>query len=120
MLAIYEAVVRGMELKERKVDQGGECVWCVPHTQSLHSQVKNSCSAVMAVEDRWKRSPWRPSAASGGHTVASCLRLLQSLPEGFLWPWEFAEVKNPPANAGDLRDRCRFDSWVGKIPWRRK
>ena len=26
-------------------------------------------------------------------------------------------VKNPHANAGDLRDR--FDSWVGKIPWRR-
>ena len=25
-------------------------------------------------------------------------------------------VKNPPANAGD---RCRFDPWVGKIPWRR-
>ena len=26
-------------------------------------------------------------------------------------------VKNPPANAGDLRHG--FDSWVGKIPWRR-
>ena len=26
-------------------------------------------------------------------------------------------VKNPPANAGDMR--CRFDPWVGKIPWRR-
>ena len=25
--------------------------------------------------------------------------------------------KNPPANAGDRR--CRFDPWVGKIPWRR-
>ena len=25
--------------------------------------------------------------------------------------------KNPPANAGDMR--CRFDPWVGKIPWRR-
>ena len=25
-------------------------------------------------------------------------------------------VKNPPANAGDIRDR--FDPWVGKIPWR--
>ena len=24
-------------------------------------------------------------------------------------------VKNPPANAGDT-----FDTWVGKIPWRRK
>ena len=27
-------------------------------------------------------------------------------------------VKNPPANAGDMRHR--FDPWVGKIPWRRK
>jgi len=26
-------------------------------------------------------------------------------------------VKNPPANAGDIRDR--FNPWVGKIPWRR-
>ena len=27
-------------------------------------------------------------------------------------------VKNPPANAGDIRE-VGFDSWVGKIPWRR-
>ena len=27
-------------------------------------------------------------------------------------------VKNPPANAGDIRD-LGFDSWVGKVPWRR-
>ena len=27
-------------------------------------------------------------------------------------------VKNPPANAGDLRRG--FDSWARKIPWRRK
>ena len=26
-------------------------------------------------------------------------------------------VKNPPANAGDVRDR--FNPWVRKIPWRR-
>ena len=26
-------------------------------------------------------------------------------------------VKNPPANAGDMRHR--FDPWVGKTPWRR-
>ena len=26
-------------------------------------------------------------------------------------------IKNLPANAGDMR--CGFDSWVGKIPWRR-
>ena len=27
-------------------------------------------------------------------------------------------VKNPPANAGDMRQES--DPWVGKIPWRRK
>ena len=27
-------------------------------------------------------------------------------------------VKNPPANAGDMRHR--FDAWAGKMPWRRK
>ena len=27
------------------------------------------------------------------------------------------EVKNLPANAGDVRDR--FNPWAGKIPWRR-
>ena len=28
-------------------------------------------------------------------------------------------VKNPPAKAGDIQ-RGGFDSWVRKIPWRRK
>ena len=28
-------------------------------------------------------------------------------------------VKNLPVNAGDIRDVCGFDPWVGKIPWRR-
>ena len=28
-------------------------------------------------------------------------------------------VKNPPANAGDVKRR-RFHPWVRKIPWRRK
>ena len=27
-------------------------------------------------------------------------------------------IKNLPAKAGDMR--CGFDSWVRKIPWRRK
>ena len=27
-------------------------------------------------------------------------------------------VKNPPVNAGDIRDV--FDPWVRKIPWRKK
>ena len=29
------------------------------------------------------------------------------------------EVKNLPANAGDLK-RSKFDPWLGKISWRRK
>ena len=28
-------------------------------------------------------------------------------------------VKNPPVNAGRCRE-CKFDPWVGKIPWKRK
>ena len=28
-------------------------------------------------------------------------------------------VKNPPANAGDIRDSAS-NPWVGKIPWKRK
>ena len=28
-------------------------------------------------------------------------------------------VKNPPADAGDIRDPARFHPWVGKIPWKR-
>ena len=28
-------------------------------------------------------------------------------------------VKNPLANAGNIRDKGWFDPWVGKIPWRR-
>ena len=27
-------------------------------------------------------------------------------------------IKKPPAYAGDLK-RCRFDPWVGKVPWMR-
>ena len=27
-------------------------------------------------------------------------------------------VKNPPANAGDIKS-CRFNHWVRKLPWRR-
>ena len=26
-------------------------------------------------------------------------------------------IKNPPSNAGDKT--CRFDLWVGKIPWKK-
>ena len=29
-------------------------------------------------------------------------------------------VKNLLANTGDVRERCGFDRWVGKVPWRRK
>ena len=29
-------------------------------------------------------------------------------------------IKNLPAKAGDTRDACSFDPWVGKSPWSRK
>ena len=36
-----------------------------------------------------------------------------------LWASQVAlVVKNPPANAGE-GERCRFDPWFGKMPWRR-
>ena len=28
-------------------------------------------------------------------------------------------VKNPAANAGDQKKKSSFNTWVGKIPWRR-
>ena len=31
--------------------------------------------------------------------------------------WVALVVKNLPASAGNMR--CGFDSWLGKIPWRR-
>ena len=43
------------------------------------------------------------------HLIASVFVAFQEVPE----------VKNLPANVGDLRD-LGFDSWVRKIPWRRK
>ena len=64
--------------------------------------------------------------------IQSCL-ILRTL--GPAWEWEQLKVyfafyqplfrasqmalmvKNPPANAGRPK-RCRFDLWVGKIPWR--
>ena len=42
------------------------------------------------------------------HLIASVFVAFQEVPE----------VKNLPANVGDLRD-LGFDSWVRKIPWRR-
>ena len=34
--------------------------------------------------------------------------------------WGDLVVKNPPPSAGDIRDRCGFNPWVRKSPWRRK
>ena len=31
----------------------------------------------------------------------------------------FLVIKNPVANASDVRERCRFHPWVRKIPWRK-
>ena len=35
------------------------------------------------------------------------------------WASQVAQVRNPLANAGDVK-RCEFGPWVGKIPWRKK
>ena len=47
----------------------------------------------------------------GGHNVGDIT--LQGFPGGVV-------IKNTLANAGVSHKRCGFDSWVGKIPWRRK
>ena len=46
-----------------------------------------------------------------------CMRVFVSACT-LLWASQVAlVVKNPPANAGEMR--CKFDPWVRKIPWRR-
>ena len=40
-----------------------------------------------------------------------------------VWDWASRVapvVKSPPANAGEGRGVGGFDSWIGKVPWRRK
>ena len=57
-------------------------------------------------------------ACMQGHFSAKCLTLCDPVdcsPPGFL----AGVVKNPPANAGDIK-RGRIDPWVRKIAWRRK
>ena len=62
--------------------------------------------------------------AKGTRLCIVCLLLDRQI--SFFYHWATKETqasqmalvaKNPHANAGDVRDR--FDSWVGKIPWRR-
>ena len=36
------------------------------------------------------------------------------------WGFPGGTVKNQPADVGRRHKRCRFDPWVGKMPWRRK
>ena len=43
----------------------------------------------------------------------------QHLPVESSWVSQVVQVvKNPPANAGDIKE-VGFDPWVGKIPWKR-
>ena len=55
--------------------------------------------------------------AEGPHPKTSAGRIFMcSRPH---WASQVAPVlKNPPANAGDIK-RPGFDPWAGKIPWRR-
>ena len=55
-------------------------------------------------------------------TVRGVTRVTKRLStQHMMFRWDCGEalvVKNPPPNAEDIK-RCRFDLWVGKIPWRR-
>ena len=52
------------------------------------------------------------SGESGHPCLASDLRA-----NAFIFSPQVAlGVKNPLSNAGDVRERCRLDSWVGRIP----
>ena len=55
---------------------------------------------------------WATREAQIRWELASIMYLLWGFPSGTV-------IKNPPGNA-DRRKRCRFNPWVGNIPWRRK
>ena len=55
----------------------------------------------------WKRQLYRDREQRG---VCQSLGWSESFPDG-------TSGQEPVADSGDLR--CRFDPWVGKIPWRR-
>ena len=51
-------------------------------------------------------------------SIVLCLILIEHPSLFTLYPSQVAlVVKNLPANAGDV-ERCGFDSWVRKIPWK--
>ena len=55
------------------------------------------------------------------HSMTSLQKVFWFLVEVYLtWASQVVLlVKNLPANAGDVRERCSFDPKIGKIPWRR-
>ena len=60
---------------------------------------------------------WRERCEHDGRDSLLCVRVF-SLQQGRYFPHGSA-VENLPAMQETCR-RCRFDPWVGKIPWRRK
>ena len=55
-----------------------------------------------------------------GHEESDTTEGLSTAQQYLFWASQAAlVVKNLSASAGDFK-RCRFDPWVGKIPWRRK
>ena len=58
-----------------------------------------------------------PISTFNGILIPFTFKVTTDLKWGFLGAFQVVlVVKNPPANAGDMRNR--FDPWVGKIPWR--
>ena len=69
-------------------------------------------SLTVAGSQGHERQPWRkkPSCKCCTYPIRMTVMHLSASQLALV-------VKNPPASAGDIRDR--FDPWVGKIPWRR-
>ena len=65
----------------------------------------------------FKGHSWPKDWTSISHILCTAGRFFTIEPLG--WASQVVlVVKNLPANAGDMR--CRFDLWVGKIPWRKE
>ena len=76
----------------------------IHHTPDIFLCISRACHSVADA-----KCGLGPGLSSGSYLKP------HALPLGFLGG---TVVKNPPVNAGDIRDS--FDSWVGKVPWRRK
>ena len=83
---------------------------CSPPSSSVHGILQVGILEWVAISfSRWSFWPrdW---------TQISCIEA-DALPSELLGKPRWLAVKNPPANAGDMR--LGLDPWIGKMPWKR-